>query len=191
MGPLFLSHTKLYYQWRFHRIFKNGKLRKLGKLTEDEAILGPIEQQWRNEKVELMRKAAELEEKYLAKRGKHDGKERDDYRKVMAQIETAPTSDGSYLLRSQRLDDQLVREAKLLEAMAGKAAFRGKLGPHYQAILDAYVAEKSGRGLKDSKIIEFFETYVHDSLAGFAKDTTSPSDPRVIYIGGDMKLGYA
>lgn len=194
MGPLMLSHTKVYYQWRFHRIFRNGRLRNVGRPSEDEAILRPIEQQWQNEKVQLMRKAAELKDKYLARRGKYDGKERDEYRKVMAQIETSPKSDGSYLPRSKALDDQLVRDAKTLESLVAKSALRRlrlKLRPHYQAILDAYLAEKSGRGLKDPKIIEFFETYVHDSLAGFDTDTTSPSDPRVIYIGGDTKLGYA
>ena len=41
------------------------------------------------------------------------------------------------------------------------------------------------------KIIAFFDNYVHDSLAGFARDATLPSDPRVIYIGADVKAKYA
>jgi hypothetical protein len=32
---------------------------------------------------------------------------------------------------------------------------------------------------------------VHDSLAGFNTDETWPSDPRIVYVGGDNKLRYA
>jgi hypothetical protein len=45
--------------------------------------------------------------------------------------------------------------------------------------------------MRDPELSAFFDTYVHDSLAGFAKDATLPSDPRVIYTGGDDKLLYA
>jgi hypothetical protein len=45
--------------------------------------------------------------------------------------------------------------------------------------------------LRDEKIIAFFDEHVHDSLAGFNTDSTLPSDPRVIYVGGDQKLDYA
>ena len=37
----------------------------------------------------------------------------------------------------------------------------------------------------------FFDLYVHDSLAGFAKDETLPSDPRCIYVGGDEESRHA
>jgi hypothetical protein len=45
--------------------------------------------------------------------------------------------------------------------------------------------------MRDPKLIEFFDDYVHDSLGGFAKDETWPSDPRILYVGGDHKLRYA
>lgn len=47
------------------------------------------------------------------------------------------------------------------------------------------------KGLKGEKVIGFFDNYVHDSLAGFAKDATLPSDPRVVYLGDDEKYQYA
>ncbi|MFY0526729.1 hypothetical protein ACN28I_27490 [Archangium gephyra] len=79
----------------------------------------------------------------------------------------------------------------MLQAFAKKKG-RDKLRPHYKAVLEAYEAEfERKQGLRNQEIIAFFETYVHDSLAGFAKDATLPSDPRVIYIGGDEKLRYA
>ena len=58
--------------------------------------------------------------------------------------------------------------------------------------MDAYENEYlHNNGLKDEKIIAFFDNLVHDSLAGFAKDATLPSDPRAVYLGGDEKYKYA
>ncbi|MDE2431055.1 MAG: DUF2235 domain-containing protein, partial [Burkholderiales bacterium] len=69
---------------------------------------------------------------------------------------------------------------------------RQELRPHYRALLSAYENEFIyNKGLKDVKVIDFFDHYVHDSLAGFAKDATLPSDPRVIYLGGNEKYKYA
>lgn len=71
-------------------------------------------------------------------------------------------------------------------------AVREALRPHYKAMMTAYENEYvHHRGLTDEKIIAFFDTYIHDSLAGFAKDATLPSDPRVIYLGGNEKYQYA
>ena len=59
-------------------------------------------------------------------------------------------------------------------------------------MVDAYEAEYfKDAGLKDQRIIEFFDKYVHNSIAGFGADATLPSDPRVIYAGGDTKRKYA
>ena len=58
----------------------------------------------------------------------------------------------------------------------------------FRSYLDEF---ERNRGLRDAKIIEFFDDYVHDSLAGFDTDETWPSDPRIVYVGGDNKLRYA
>lgn len=73
---------------------------------------------------------------------------------------------------------------------------RASLRPHYLAMMTAYEneydpAKRGLSGLKDENIIAFFDNYVHDSLAGFARDATLPSDPRVIYLGGNEKYKYA
>ena len=47
------------------------------------------------------------------------------------------------------------------------------------------------KGLVDEKIFTFFENHIHDSLAGFATDSTLPSDPRVVYLDKDMKSQHA
>lgn len=67
-----------------------------------------------------------------------------------------------------------------------------KLRPHYRALVEAYLDEfERGQGLTDPKVIAFFDDYVHDSLGGFAKDETWPSDPRMVFVGGDRKLRFA
>ncbi|WP_288380728.1 DUF2235 domain-containing protein [uncultured Massilia sp.] len=69
---------------------------------------------------------------------------------------------------------------------------RRELRPHYKVLIEAFENEFiHNKGLDDEIIINFFDHYVHDSLAGFAKDATLPSDPRVIYLGGDEKYRYA
>jgi len=98
-------------------------------------------------------------------------------------------------------DAQLISDAKAIREVytargtfggAPDTAKRNDLRPHYKVMMDAYENEFIyNKGLTDETIIAFFDDYVHDSLAGFAKDATLPSDPRVIYLGGDEKYKYA
>lgn len=92
-------------------------------------------------------------------------------------------------------DQQLLQDAKAIRAAldgSSDQAKRGNLRPHYKVLLEAYENEyERDKGLKGEKVIGFFDNYVHDSLAGFAKDATLPSDPRVVYLGDDEKYQYA
>jgi hypothetical protein len=92
-------------------------------------------------------------------------------------------------------DVQAIREAFSKQGMFGGApdvARRGELRPHYKILVEAYENEfEKNKGLTDEKIISLFDNYIHDSLAAFAKDATLPSDPRVVYLGGDEKYAYA
>jgi hypothetical protein len=92
-------------------------------------------------------------------------------------------------------DKQLLADVQAIR-MVLQSTFHGKkrsdLRPHYKVLLEAYENEfEKNCGLKDDKVISFFDNYVHDSLAGFAKDATLPSDPRVVYLGGNEKYRYA
>lgn len=99
-------------------------------------------------------------------------------------------------------DNQLMADAQIIydfysrsKGSTGKqnAAFKWEnLRPHYKVLMEAYEREFiDDSGLKDERLIHFFDEYIHDSLAGFGKDATLPSDPRVIYVGDDNKLKYA
>lgn len=88
--------------------------------------------------------------------------------------------DRRLLADAQAIDEQLERNPTL------------KLRPHYRGLHEAYLDEfVRDKGLRDAKLIAFFDRYVHDSLARFAKDATLPSDPRVLYVGGNRKMRSA
>lgn len=97
-------------------------------------------------------------------------------------------------------DDRLLKDVR---AICGKFSLEGSLSfykdtgksslrPHYQALVEAYRNEfERSKGMTDQTVMSFFDNYVHDSLAAFAQDATLPSDPRVVYLGGDAKYEYA
>jgi hypothetical protein len=118
------------------------------------------------------------------------------YLQLKARYDTLPGTQGQLAKNLQVYDRQLMYDAQAIyETHCADPSL--PLRPHYKALLDAYLAEfpqstnAAPNGLKDERIIEFFDTYVHDSLAGFARDATLPSDPRVVYIGDDDKDRYA
>lgn len=98
-------------------------------------------------------------------------------------------------------DKQLLLDVRAVREAASRQGFfttdagsgrRRELRPHYKILLEAYENEfERNKGLADEAIIRFFDNYVHDSLAAFAMDATLPSDPRVVYLGGDEKYRYA
>ncbi len=88
------------------------------------------------------------------------------------------------------LNRRLIQDA---EAIAKRQAAqpRLKLRPHYRNLMDAYNAQYLRQEPLDPDVVAFFDRYVHDSLAGFAQDATLPSDPRVVYAGGNNKIRFA
>jgi hypothetical protein len=98
--------------------------------------------------------------------------------------------DRQLLLDAQAILNVLARRPRRPD---NKPPFtRADLRPHYRVLVEAYEAEFiHKKGLTDKTIIHFFDEYIHDSLSGFGADATIPSDPRVVYVGGDEKLLYA
>jgi hypothetical protein len=124
---------------------------------------------------------------------------KDDFLKTKARLDALPK-----MAKLQEMldfyDDQLLSDVKSIRGplcerypgMAPPDVLRRDLRPHYKALVKAYEDEFiDDNGLTDEKLVKFFDTYIHNSLAGFAKDATLPSDPRVIYLGGDEKYQYA
>jgi uncharacterized protein (DUF2235 family) len=113
--------------------------------------------------------------------------------RVRARQSTA-ANDSDLNASINKYDRLLLDDARQIVAWM-KADPRLKLRPHYAALIEAYRDEyERGRGLSataDAKLIELFDHYVHDSMAGFDTDESWSSDPRIIYVGGDRKLRYA
>lgn len=121
----------------------------------------------------------------------HLAEQSDPYLRLKARFDTLPGTEGALARNLQVYDQQLMDDARAIRDMRDQGSHE-PLRPHYQNLLEAYEAEfVRHAGLQDERIIEFFDTYVHDSLAGFARDATLPSDPRVIYVGDDMKSKHA
>ncbi len=212
LGSLVLSHMHLYYQWRFHRIARDRKDRQAGRPTKDEMLFGSFKGVWKAEKKSLEEQTAEKRARFVehalhASRLKNSfGAEhkqkaiqneekatyfaKDQYLSIKARLDTMPSSDGSFLDYLKVYDAQLLEDVVAIQKLAASVG-RQKLRPHYKAMLEAYEAEQRGLGLRNMELIEFFDTYVHDSLAAFAMDSTLPSDPRVVYVGADRALPYA
>lgn len=104
------------------------------------------------------------------------------------------TLGGSGLVSNMDIyDKNLLLDVEAIQKVR-KLYPAARLRPHYANVLEAYEAEfVKGKGLLDGhpEVLSFFDKYVHDSLAGFAKDETLPSDPRVVYLGGDTEARYA
>jgi hypothetical protein len=215
LGKQMLAHMKLYYQWRFFKIARDVEAWKARRPTKDQVRLRAAESRWaaekklQKERVDAL-KSEELKNRVnagmLASTSMNTGvlpkgqaasmtellklaeQKKDEYLVAKSVYDTMPGSDGSLLENMSLYDHQLMADACVLKLLSKVR----KLRPHYRALLEAFEAEfDHGKGLRDEKIIAFFDDHVHDSLAGFAGDATLPSDPRVIYRGGDSKLPYA
>ena len=114
----------------------------------------------------------------------------DAYLAEKAKLDTL-ADDGKLAANLSMYEARLIDDAKAIIAHQ-KQHPELQLRPHYRNLVEAYQDEfVNNKGLRDEKIIQFFDRYVHDSLAGMASDATLPSDPRVVYIGGDTKLQFA
>lgn len=123
----------------------------------------------------------------------------DEWSKIWAKMESIAKMDG-LAQKVDDFDDHLIEDAKAIYAKIDPEKLKlglnvafATLRPHYRAMMTAYYNENilKNSGLKNEKVITFFRDYVHDSVAGFAKDASFRSDPRVIYVGDNKKFEFA
>lgn len=166
---------------------ENNPARKAAqqRLAHARAALASAQQQqvWAGGSIQKKRQAvAEAE----AEQARVDA----PYLQAKARLDAIPS--GNSVANIRNYDNNLLKDMKALLSWV-KVYGRESLRPHYRMLLETYEAEfvHSEGGLRDARIIAFFDNYVHDSLAGFAKDVTLPSDPRCMYVGGDREAKYA
>lgn len=114
----------------------------------------------------------------------------DAHQRELAKLATLPDMER-LAAHLEVYDRNLLLDVQRLKELQAAAPDR-RLRTHYRGLLEAYDNEfEKNAGLTDPDIIAFFDNYVHDSLAAFAKDETLPSDPRCIYVGGDDEYRFA
>jgi hypothetical protein len=108
---------------------------------------------------------------------------------LQARKSSLPSHDGSFIKAMRKFDAELMEDASQLStAIRLRPEERSKLRKHYLQLLEAYEDEFiHNKGLRDEKILAFFDNHVHDSLAAFDRDATLPSDPRVVFVGTHSK----
>ena len=221
IGGEMLAHWSWYLRWHFFNIRRNERSKGSGpdavairerepgfaverrrhKVEADRLESAYDEAQGRSARAQALLRAQQMQQARtgipIASTVQH--------RAVQAAADEANAKDA-FLMQKAKLDTfaddseleanmaafgrRLVQDAEAV--IAHHASFpRLKLRPHYRNLVDAYRAHYIRQDPLDPGVIAFFDEYVHDSLAGFAQDATLPSDPRVIYAGGDNKMRFA
>jgi hypothetical protein len=212
-----IAHNQLYQRWRFRKIHLRLRAQDAASINAQESRFKKDAEAITAREAELendpARKAAERDmnnkkaqweiatqsapdfshdaeqSAHLAAKEKFDALN-DPYLRERAKLRTLPGYGGELVGHLDAYDRQLMKDVAFIKEHAKKS--KTKLRPHYASLVEAYDDEfVHGKGLTDQLVIEFFDSFVHDSLAGFAKDVTLPSDPRCCYIGGDEELKYA
>lgn len=204
--------VKMHLAWRFinmkNRVKNNAKISKSLKIYDDhykkikkshELRLEALRKDFLMAQVSL----AATEELHKQSNATDDAvkqareiveNKKHEYLKAKAEQDAVP--DVSRIDSLAELYDQqlLVDVQSIRSHLQNKNGPRSRenLRPHYLGLIESYENEiLEMNKIKDEAIIQLFDQYVHDSLAGFGRDATFPSDPRVIYIGSDEKMKFA
>lgn len=212
IGDGFNRHMKLYLAYKF-REMKN-RVRNIGQVHES---IKKHDERYRSTKASYELQLAELERKLIlaqvslaatdelyqqsnsSAQAVKEAREvvarrKHEYLRLKAEHDAVPDMTRIHSL-SDLYSQQLLADVQSVRSLIHSDK-SGKLGrnlrPHYRGLLESYeneILEKNK--LIEEAVILFFERYVHDSLAGFGRDATFPSDPRVIYLGADEKYRFA
>ena len=221
IGKELLAHSSWYLRWRFFSIRRNeragghgpdattilqrepGFANERKRMAADVAVLeanqnkaakelASAQQANQNAQYARARFGLPIKPEITERLYQAAEKERatsDAYLREKAKLDTY-ANDSQLAGSLTAYDQRLLADASAIAAHQ-KAKPKLKLRPHYKNLMDAYNAQYLGNQALDEGLVAFFDRYVHDSLAGFATDATLPSDPRVVYVGGDNKLQFA
>jgi Uncharacterized alpha/beta hydrolase domain (DUF2235) len=221
IGKELLAHTSWFLRWRFFSIRRNEKAGGVGPdakaISEREPGFAAARKALKESVDALEAKSKSAYQEYARAQSKLTQQEinqarfgfpinadvqaratqanekyqaaQDQYLAEKAKLDTY-ANDSALISNMAAYDRRLVEDARAI-AKHHKANTKLKLRPHYGNLIDAYNDQYLKNLPLDQGVVDFFDKYVHDSLAGFATDATLPSDPRVIYAGGDNKIRFA
>lgn len=212
LGEGFNRHMKFYLAWRFECMKRSAK--EKNDLSESLRKEGG---RFRSEKAAYEPKIKALEQQLgvaedalIAARGASDAMAPSTHMIEKAKAEVAAREHEYLTMKAERdaipdmsrvysltplYDRQLLDDARSIRSLVQSKNVKyakSNLRPHYRGLIDSYESEIFRVEKNPNEAVaRIFEHYVHDSLAGFGRDATYHSDPRVIYIGGDEKLRFA
>jgi len=188
LGAMMLAHMRYFYAWRWKCIFRG----------RDESIVMANQRVFGEDRAALQRKKEALmarKRSLLRHRGAGEAEKLTGLNAEIKELQDRldlGADDSEFLDALHEFDREMIDDVRSIIAVIDSGEHQeSELRPHYRNLVETYRDEQAGRGLQDEKIIAFFDDHVHDSLAGFNQDSTLPSDPRVVYVGSDVKLDYA
>lgn len=219
LGNIVNAQMRHWLHWRFWRCLSSGRQEQLAAVAQQEAQYhqqhDALEKEATKERDSAARQYAETHlnecrqqyERMCNSRSPDDlsaGKTmdaldaaeqdwrnaNDPYHKLEARLQSLPKYQGEFARVLKIYDEALLEDAKYLADKRNAPDPATNLRPHYRNVLDRWQAVVRG-DMPDPQLAAFFDNYVHDSLAGFATDVTLPSDPRIIFQGGNAKVQFA
>jgi len=201
----------MYFRWRIVDVGRKLNAKANGTIDTSSQRQATSEAAWAKEKASKQKRLTELNAQYRDERMKADYAANNAYsmpteamrqqsRQQMqahqaraqalkeeiimqeASLNTMPGTDGSLAKNLATYDKQFLEDSQRVRTTP-KDSLKG-----FDRVLRAAWDEPT---LSDADILAFFDDHVIDSLAGFAKDRTRATEPRVLYQGGDDELKYA
>jgi len=211
IGQTVSAHMKMYFRWRIVDVGRKLNAKANGTIDTSSQRQATSEAAWAKEKASKQKRLTELNAQYRDERMKADYAANNAYSMPTEALRQQSRQQmQAHQARAQALKDEIVMQEASLNTMPGTD---GSLAKNL-ATYDKQFLEDSQRvrttpkdslkgfdrvlraawdepTLSDADILAFFDDHVIDSLAGFAKDRTRATEPRVLYQGGDDELKYA
>jgi hypothetical protein len=207
VGQCVRDHMHMYFRWRIVHIDQKLTSKRAGQLGWDARRLIEYDKGLAAERAQKQARLDALKKEYEVAKDASDaawswycrGRAHEDrrlaYEQAQARSEQAKwavveqeavvntlPSDAKALIESlDKYDQQFLDDSKLVRASDPK-----ELTPFGTILRDAWDSSP----LKDPEILAFFDEYITDSLAGFAKDLTRATEHRWLYQGGDTRYVY-
>lgn len=207
VGQCVRDHMHMYFRWRIVHIDRKLAAKRAGQHDWDARRLIEYDKSLASERAQKQTRLESLKKEYEAAkdaaaaawswycRGRTHEDRRVAYEKAQARAEeakwamveqeaivnTLPSEAKALMGSLEKYDQQFLDDSKLVRASDPKA-----LTPFGAILREAWDLPP----LKDPEILAFFEEYVTDSLAGFAKDLTRATEHRWLYQGGDSRYLY-
>ncbi len=207
VGQCVRDHMHMYFRWRIVHIDQRLAAKRSGQTGWDARRLIEYDKGLATERAQKQARLDALKKEYEAAkdasaaawswycRGRAHEDRRVAYEQAEARSEqakwavveqeavvgTLPAEAKTLIGSLEKYDQQFLDDSKRVRTSNPK-----ELTPFGAILREAWDSPP----LKDPEILAFFDEYVTDSLAGFARDLTRATEHRWLYQGGDSRYVY-